>query len=135
MRPDFVVIAPPLLDFASCLIQRSEPLHIQAFVPKLAVETFNIAILHGLARLDEVVPNPMLLHPIQQRFAGEFWSIVRSNRLGIASKVGGLIQHPRHISTADSVIDDQINAFVAEVIRNRENLDSATRRQAIADKI
>ena len=52
VRPDLVVVLPPGSDGGPCLRQRLEPMLVQAFVPELAVEALDVAILHRPARLD-----------------------------------------------------------------------------------
>ena len=51
VRPDLVVVLPPDGDGRSGLVQRLEPVVVQAFVAELAVEAFDVAVLHGPARL------------------------------------------------------------------------------------
>jgi hypothetical protein len=45
-------VHPPLLDHDLCLSQRIENLSVQAFVPRLPVEAFTVAILPGTPRFD-----------------------------------------------------------------------------------
>ena len=45
VRPDFVVVAPPAGDVLPCLVQRLEPVLVQAFVAELAVEALDVAVL------------------------------------------------------------------------------------------
>ena len=51
VRPDLVVVLPPDGDGRSGLVQRLEPVVVQALVAELAVEAFDVAVLHGPARL------------------------------------------------------------------------------------
>ena len=45
---------------ATGLLQRLEPMLVQALVAELVAEGLDVAVLHGLSRLDEQVPNVML---------------------------------------------------------------------------
>ena len=54
VRPHLVVILAPQLEFFTDISQRKEYLHIQTLVPQPAVERFNIAIFHRLARPNEI---------------------------------------------------------------------------------
>ena len=46
-----------------CLKQRLKSPLVQVFVPKLAVEALDEAVLHRAARFDQDVANPMGLRP------------------------------------------------------------------------
>ena len=52
--PVLIVIDPPVLDDPFCLGQRGEPVQVQAFFAKPAVETFDVGVLGRLARVDEL---------------------------------------------------------------------------------
>lgn len=57
-----------------------------------AVETLDIGFLRWTAWLDQDVVDAMLLHPRHKCLAGEFRSVVRSDRLGVAPKQGRPVQ-------------------------------------------
>ena len=59
----FVVVQPPLFDGQFGCSQTAEPILIEAFVPELAIETFNVAILHGSARGDKIQLNSAMMRP------------------------------------------------------------------------
>lgn len=63
MRSDGIVLSTPLLDNHLRLVKRVEDLAVQHFIPKLAIETLDVAILPGTARLDEQRFRPELLQP------------------------------------------------------------------------
>ena len=54
MGPDLVVKAPPGFDGRSCVRDRREPVQVQAVVAEGSIEAFDEAVLHRLARLDEL---------------------------------------------------------------------------------
>ena len=83
MRLDLVVVLPPDSDRVPGLRQRVEPMLVQAFVPKIAVETFNVAVLHWAARLNQDVANPVSLSPRHECATGEFGSVVGSHRASL----------------------------------------------------
>lgn len=92
MRLDLVVVLPPDSDRVPGLRQRVEPMLVEAFVPKLAVETFNVAVLHWVARLNQDVANPVSLSPRHEYATGEFGSVVGSHRARMPAKQGRPIQ-------------------------------------------
>jgi len=61
VRSDFVVVDAPVGDDLACLLQRREPMIVEALVAKLAVEAFDVAVLHRLAGLDQQMPNAVPL--------------------------------------------------------------------------
>lgn len=61
VRPDLVVVASPLSDHGAGLRQRREPVLVEAFVAELAVEAFDVTVLHGSARFDQQVLDAMPL--------------------------------------------------------------------------
>ena len=63
MRPDRVVINSPALDQDLCFVQRIKDLSFQQFIPQLAIERFDVAVLPGTAwfniqRLDLLLTKP-----------------------------------------------------------------------------
>ncbi len=58
-----VVVLPPFFDYLLGLLQIVEPVLVQAFIPKLAVEALNVGVLSGFPRVDEVQFHPSLLRP------------------------------------------------------------------------
>lgn len=52
MRPDGVVVVPPLFDQHLCLPERVEDLAIEQLIPKLAVDAHVVPVLPRRARLD-----------------------------------------------------------------------------------
>ena len=61
MWSDLVVVLFPDRDRIPCLLQCFEPTLIKVFIPKLAVETLDIAVLHRAPRLNQEVTNAMCL--------------------------------------------------------------------------
>ena len=72
MGPDFVVVFAPFSNAISGLRQALNPLLIQAFVSELSIETLDVAVLHGPARLNQNVANAMQSGPSQEGAACEF---------------------------------------------------------------
>ncbi len=103
MRPDLVVVGAPERNDGSGLVQRFEPVVIEALVAELAIEALNVAILHRLAGFNQVMFDAVGLAPANKGTACEFWSIVGSHRLGITSEQGRLVKDVCHVSTAYAV--------------------------------
>lgn len=65
---------------------------VEAFITELAVEAFDVAVLHGLAGLDQQVVDAMPLGPGDEGPAGEFRTVVGANGARIATEAGRLVQ-------------------------------------------
>ena len=91
---------------------------VQTFITKLAVEAFDVAVLHRLARLDQQMSKAICLAPAPEDTAGEFGTVVGYDSGRISSKLCRLVEHARHICAAYAEIHDNINSLVAEGGRN-----------------
>jgi len=108
---------------------------VEMLVTELAVETLDVTILHGSPWLDQDVANPVRLRPSQECPTCEFRPVVGPNHLGIATKQSCLIQQPRDVLTRDPVVNGDIDALMAEVIRHGEILQSPAVAQAVGHKV
>jgi len=124
VRPNLVVVLPPGGDGRSCLVQRLEPVVVQAFVAELAIEAFDVAVLHWPARLNQNVPDSMALCPCHEGPTGELRAVVRSYRLRVAPKNCRTVQQPGHVLSRDAVVGRDVHAFMAEVIGYRQAFDA-----------
>ena len=79
MRPYRVVVHHPCSDHRSCVIKAEEQRLIQQLIAHLAIEAFDIAILHGLARGDLVPVDLVVFAPGEDGIRREFSSIVTDN--------------------------------------------------------
>jgi len=119
VRPDLVVIGAPGANRWTCLLQRLEPVIVQALVPELAVEALDVAVLHRPPRLDQDVAHTVALRPGHERSAGELRPVVGSHRALIALEEGGSVQQPRDVLAADAEVHRDVHA-VADVYAARE---------------
>src|SRR4051812_37248894 len=95
--PDLVVVLPPDSDRGTSLMQRLEPVLVQAFVAELAVEALDVAVLHWPSRLDQNVPNAVCLRPRHESPTGELGAVVGANGHWIAAEPRRLVQHSGHV--------------------------------------
>lgn len=79
VRPDLVVIDPPICDLGARLLQALEPVFVQALVLELAVEALGVSVLRGFARLVEDVVHALGLRPGHEGPAGELWPVAGSH--------------------------------------------------------
>ena len=78
VRPDFVVVLAPFSNAISGLWQALKPLFIQTFVSELSIETLDVAVLHGSARLNQNVADAIQSGPSQEGSACEFRTVVHA---------------------------------------------------------
>ena len=101
VRPDFVVVRSP--DGYCCfgLVQGLEPALGEVLVAQLAVEAFDVAILHRARRLDQDVADTVRLDPSHECPAGELRAIVGANGLRIPEKQRKLCNMPSVSTSKD----------------------------------
>src|ERR1700676_1591774 len=105
MRTLLVVIEPPSLDFPACIAEASEPVRIQTFVAQSAVEAFDVGILRGLARLNELQSHAAFFAPSGQCPPAKLRPVVEDNGSRQTSLAGYPIQHPPHSQPAQRCVD------------------------------
>lgn len=94
MRPHRVVIEAPLLDEQSGFFETCEPLLVQTLFPKATIEAFDVPVLRGLTRVDEVQLHSIVLGPDVQFLASKLRSIVDLKQFGFTKPLSELLQHP-----------------------------------------
>ena len=75
-----VVILLPFFKRFAGIAQCAKQRFVEAFVSQFAVEAFNEAVLLGLSGRDIIPIDSRILHPLEDRHAGELGAIVRHNR-------------------------------------------------------
>ncbi len=70
---------------------------VEAFVAELAVEAFDVTVLHPLPRLDQNMLDVVLLGPGDERTGGELRTVVGAHGSRVTAEAGGLIQQSRHV--------------------------------------
>ena len=108
---------------------------VEALVAKLAVEAFDVAVLHRTTRFDEQVFDAVLLRPCHEGTAGELRPIVSAHCFGVTAKARRLVQDARHVNPTHAVVHRDIDALVSEVIGNGQALQASAARQRIRDKV
>src|SRR5208337_1444411 len=102
MRPLAVVLLPPACQGTPYIIQRAEPVRVEALVAQPSVEAFHMTILHRPSRLDVHQPNLPVLCPAQHAPRGELRAVVRAHVLRPATLLDQPLQHTRYASRAQA---------------------------------
>lgn len=76
MRSTFVVVAPPAFDLRCRLLDRLEPMDVQAFVPKRSVERLDEAVSRRHPRAAEVDLDPVMIRPEIQHPSRDLAAVV-----------------------------------------------------------
>ncbi len=82
MRPHGVGVLPVGGHDGTGLVDRPEPVQVEALVAHPAVEAFHYRVLGRLARVDKHDLDPMCVRPRVQRLAPELGAIVEVSRSG-----------------------------------------------------
>ena len=109
-----IVIVSPGFGDPPGFREASEPVLVQALVSEAPVETLAGAVLHGLPRLDEVMPNPSLIAPLVKDPAGELRSVVGDDDLRPAAFMDDPVQHPPHPKTREAGVHFDGQALAGE---------------------
>lgn len=94
VRSELVVVPPPCGDEDTGLGQTRKPVVVQAFVAKSSVKALDERILGGLACLDQLESNAMLISPLIERSAGEFSGRDRRNDAGLCRIIAYGLSQP-----------------------------------------
>src|ERR1035441_1390727 len=76
VRTFAVVLLPPACQGIPYIIQRTEPVCVEALVAQSPVEALDMAILHRPSRLDVHQPNLPVLRPAQHAARGKLWTVI-----------------------------------------------------------
>lgn len=96
MRPDPVVVGPPSLDGTPGVFERDEPVQVQALVSEGPARALNVAVLHGLSRLNVAVLHLPGVRPGIKDPTGELASVVGDYDLGKTSLGPELLEDLNH---------------------------------------
>src|SRR5690606_2989284 len=135
VRPDPVVVGPPRLDRTPGISQRNEPMQVQALVPQRPVEAFDVAVLHGLARLNVVDLHPPGVRPRIERSARELAAVVGDHKLGRPPLGPAPLKHVDHPHGRKRRRPMKRQALPAELINHRQAPERATIRERVAHEV
>jgi hypothetical protein len=78
-----VVIDSPAFDGLPRIVQSEKPVLVEALLAELAMEAFDVAVLHRSAGCDEVQCDLVLISPLVQSPGGELCAVINDNRTGM----------------------------------------------------
>ena len=87
MRPVLVVVNPPGFDEELSIGQIGEPVGVEAFVPKAAIEALDEGVLDWLTGIDELQLDVVLVGPLVEDLTGQLRAVVEHDGLGCGAIV------------------------------------------------
>jgi len=135
MWSHFIVLESPLLNEFPDFGQALEPMHVQALVPKLPVETLDESIVHWTPWCNEVKLNSSFVSPLIEVVTGEFSSVVRSDALGLAIPHHCLVKCARYRVCRESLSNLKAHAFPTHLVDGCEDSQPPSIRQLIAHEV
>jgi hypothetical protein len=117
VRSALAVVAAPTSDFLAGLVQRLEPLLVQALVAELAVEALHVGVLGRFARVVDQVLDTSGTGPGHEGPARELRPLICPDDSRAAAKLSDpLLQYLGDVLGADALVDRAVHALAAEVV-------------------
>lgn len=135
MRPDFVIVLPPVFDNGFGFAEAGKPVLIEAFIADFAVETLGEPVLRRFAGGDVMPFDAMFRRPLQNGTAGQFGTVVADDARGFASLMDQLMQLAHHTLPADGGIRNQRQTFPAILIHHAQDAEPAAAAKRIAQEV
>ena len=135
MRTLLTVVQAPIADLLPGVCEISEPVFIQTLIPEFSVKALDVTILHRLSGLNQLQFNAMTVGPLIECFASEFRPLVGSNGFRVASEGRNAIQGTGYLFTRDAHGRGNVEAFLGEVIHDRQAFDPAPVGQGIHHEV
>ena len=76
MGTHLIIVLPPLVNLVPGILQRQEPMGIEAFLPQAPIEAFHLGIVGRFVRTAEVELDPALICPLVQGLGRELRAVV-----------------------------------------------------------
>ena len=130
-----VVVDPPCFDDVAGFGQAREQMLVEALIAQPADEALDEAILHGLARRDVVPFDPALLLPCEDGVRGQLGAVIADDHARSPTHLGDPVEFARDTNTGERVIDDEGQAFPAEVIDHAQDAEAAAVEQRIGHEV
>src|ERR1017187_6094949 len=93
VRAHPVVIDSPVFDGFPRIVQSEKPVLVEAFLAELAMEAFDVTVLHRPSWCDEVQCDLVLIGPLVQSLRGELGAVINDNPYWHAAMLPESDQH------------------------------------------
>jgi hypothetical protein len=135
MRPGLTVIQAPCFNDIPDLLEAAEPVLVQAFVAKPAVEALHVAIVDRFARADELQLDPASISPGIQGIADELRAVIDDDLFRQAVNNRYPSQNLSYPLTADRRMGLDPKTFFRVGVDYREQSEFSSGVQRIVQKI
>ena len=135
VRPDLVVIPPPVLDLGLCVAETGEPVIVQALVAEPPVEGLDVAVLDRLSGSDEVDGHARGIGPRVEGLPCELRAVVADDDRWSSSRCEHALKHTYNPCTADRRVDLDGQAFPGEVVDDVAGAESAAARERVEGEV
>ena len=131
----FVVLPPPILQFPPRVVERQEPVRIQALRPQAPIERLDESVVRRLPRPAEIQRDVVLVSPQIEVARDEFGSLIDADRAGIADFGADPVERRHHVFApiAQTRIDDRRKA--GEEIHHRQDPQFPSGRELVVDEV
>ena len=130
-----VVLAPPVRQSVSYVVECAEPAGVQTLIAQSPVEALDVPVLHRPAGLDVYQPDLPVLGPAQHAPRSELRAVVQAQDLRPATFSDQPLQHPGHASRTEAGIGLQRKALARVGIDHAQDADHPPGCQAVDDEV
>lgn len=135
MWPECVVVASPVLDCVSGVVQVREPFQIQALITHLTVEGLDDAIFRGLTGFDEVQLDLVFMCSLVQGPSGELWPIVHLDDLRFAARLKQTLKNASDTLPAHPRIDFNSQRLSTKTVHYVQSPKGAITAERVMNKV
>lgn len=135
VRAYFVVIASPSRDCRLHVLQRGEPVFVEAFVAELAVEALDAGVLGGLAWLDQQQLHAVGDGPLVEGSSGELRPLIGPDHGRIAAEAAHHFQDVGHALPVDAAGDRDLHGLLGAVVDHSQALDRPAVGQGVEHEV
>jgi len=136
VRSGLVEVRPPRLDLAPGVVQRQEPVRVQAFVAQPAIEAFDEGVVGRLSRPAEVQRDAVDVGPVIERPGDKFRAIVHPDLRGWAATLEQQAIHDiDHLFAFDPLIDVDRQALAGVGIDDGQGAEPLAVEKSIGHEV
>lgn len=130
-----VIVAPPRLDFAPCVLEREEPVLVQALLAQSSIERFNHRVIGRLPGPGEIEFDLVLVGPVVHDPRDEFGAVVRLDRPGPSSFSRQAVLHAHDVLSLQALSNLDRQALSAEIVDDGERAELAPIEERVGHEI
>src|SRR6202051_1692716 len=128
VRAPRVVSDPPAFDGLPRIVQSEEPVFVEALLAELAMEAFDVPVLHRPSWCDEVQCDLVLICPLVQSLRGELRAVINDNPYWHAAMLPESVQHSYYAQCRQRGVDFDRQHLPRIRIFNRQRCVACGRR-------